>query len=169
MTPSITILLTRISSMVPPRPRRDFMRIPRSVSLNTQLLIVTLRISPLISLPSTTAPCPWTIVQPMIEIFSQGIRSAVSSVPALIAMQSSPTSILQLLIRTPEQDSGLIPSVFGESAGFRIEILSMVTLLHRIGLTVQLGEFSSVTSLIVTRWQLFRPISVGRGYSSSSG
>ncbi|MNC49197.1 hypothetical protein D3C75_983570 [compost metagenome] len=75
--------------------------------------------------------------------------------------------MLQLLMRTPEQDSGLIPSVFGESAGFIIETLSTVILLHSMGLTVQLGEFCSVTSLIVTRAQRSKLISLGRGYSSS--
>lgn len=37
----ITILLTRISSTMPPRPRVDFRRIPRSVPSKTQLLMVT--------------------------------------------------------------------------------------------------------------------------------
>ncbi|MNE63348.1 hypothetical protein D3C80_1586940 [compost metagenome] len=74
-----------------------------------------------------------------------------------------------MLIRTPEQDSGLMPSVFGESAGFRMKTLSIVTLLQTIGLTVQLGELSRVTSFTVTRLHRFRPISVGRGYSSASG
>lgn len=96
----MTILDTRMSSTIPPRPRLDFNRIPRSVSWKIQFEMVILRILPLISLPNTTPPCPWTIVQFVIVIFSQAILSYVSSVPALIAIQSSPTSIWQLLIRT---------------------------------------------------------------------
>ncbi|MNN78044.1 hypothetical protein D3C81_1945590 [compost metagenome] len=76
--------------------------------------------------------------------------------------------MLLLLIRTPLHDSGSIPSVFGESAGLIIDTLSTVTLLHSIGLTVQLGELSSITSLIVTRLQRSKLISFGRGYASSS-
>lgn len=132
----MTILDTRISSTIPPRPRLDFNRIPRSVSWKIQFEMVILRILPLISLPNTTPPCPWTIVQFVIVIFSQAILSYVSSVPALIAIQSSPTSIWQLLIRTFLHDSGSIPSVFGESAGFKIVKLSNVALLQRIGLIV---------------------------------
>lgn len=58
--------------------------------LKIQFEMVILRILPLISLPNTTPPCPWTIVQFVIVIFSQAILSYVSSVPALIAIQSSP-------------------------------------------------------------------------------
>ena len=34
----MTMLLTRMSSTAPPRPRRDLMRIPRSVPMKVQLL-----------------------------------------------------------------------------------------------------------------------------------
>jgi hypothetical protein len=43
-----------------------------------------------------------------------------------------------------EQDSGLIPSVFGESAGFRMDIVNR-HIAAAIGFTVQLSE-SSATS-----------------------
>ena len=55
-TLSITRLLMRTSSTTPPRPRRDFKRTPRSVPRKMQLLTVTFRTSPLISLPITKPP-----------------------------------------------------------------------------------------------------------------
>ena len=73
-------------------------------------------------------------------MFLQGTLSAVPSVPALIAIQSSPTSTWQLLMWIFEQDSGSIPSVFGESYGLLIVTLSIVTLSQSIVLIVQLGE-----------------------------
>ena len=65
-----------------------------------------------------------------IVIFSQGTLTGVSSVPDFIAIQSSPTSIRQSAIRTFWQESGSIPSVFGESDGFFIEIPWMLTSLQ---------------------------------------
>ena len=61
------------------------------------------------------------------------------------------------------QDSGSIPSVFGESAGFKIVKLSNVALLQRIGLIVQLGDWISLISFTVIRWQLWKLINLGRG------
>ena len=52
----MTMLVMRRFSTRPPRSRRVLTRIPRSVPWNTQLLITTLRTSPLISLPMTTPP-----------------------------------------------------------------------------------------------------------------
>src|SRR5438874_2520800 len=70
----MTMLDTRTSSMVPPRPRRVLMRMPRSVSVKTQFEMTTFRTSPLISLPMTTPPWPWAIVQFVIVTFSSGAR-----------------------------------------------------------------------------------------------
>ena len=147
----ITTLLTRISSTTPPLPRVDLIRIPRSVPSNTQLEIVTLRTLPLISLPITTPPCPESMVQLVIVIFSQGTpkRRACASLPDLIVMQSSPTDIWQSLICTLRQDSGFTPSVFGEGA-LSMVIPFMVTLSQNSGLTVQKGEFMIFTPSIFT-------------------
>ena len=84
--------VTQISSTLPPRPRRVLTRMPLSVPSKTQPAMDTRRMEPLISLPSTTPPWPCTIVQPVMVMSSQGISRSQSSVPALMAMQSSPTS-----------------------------------------------------------------------------
>ena len=89
--------------------------------------MTTLRTPPLISLPMTTPPCPCTIVQPVIVMFSHGTRSGEASVPALMVMQSSPTSMWQSLIRTFRHDSGLMPSVLGESGGLVIRTPDTLT------------------------------------------
>ena len=75
----------------------------------------TLRMPPLISLPSTTPPWPSFIVQPRTTIFSLGtpIRRPSALRPDLIAMQSSPVSNVQFSISTSRHDSGLQPSLFG--------------------------------------------------------
>jgi len=95
MTLLITTLLTRMSSTAPPRPRVVLMRMPRSVPSKMQLLIVTLRTPPDISLPMTTPPWPSNIVQLVTVMFSQGrpTRRPSASRPDLIVMQSSPTLI----------------------------------------------------------------------------
>src|SRR5699024_1895402 len=164
----MTTVLTRTFSTVPPRSRRVFSRIPRSDPWNTQLLITMLRTPPLISLPITTPPCPRTIVHPVMVTFSVATRSGVRSVPALSAMQSSPTSMWQSLMRTLRQDSGSMPSVFGESAGLWMCRFVRVTSSQREGCTVQAGELRRATSRIVTRSHSCRPIRVGRGWASSS-
>ena len=132
-TSFITTPVTDTSSTLPPRPRRDLMRMPLSVPSNTQPVIATRRMSPLISLPSTTPPCPCTIVQPVMVTFSQGTRCSASSVPALTAMQSSPTSIWQSLMRTLRQLSGSMPSVLGESDGLTTVSPRMETFSQRSG------------------------------------
>ena len=66
------------------------------------------------------------MVQPVIEIFSLGLGAGVSSVPDLMAMQSSPTSMVQPVIRRFRVPSGSIPSVLGESGGFIIVTPVMV-------------------------------------------
>ena len=49
----------RMFSMIPPRPRRDLKRRPRSVPWKTQLLMATFLMFPVISLPHTIPPCPY--------------------------------------------------------------------------------------------------------------
>ena len=56
ITSSMTMPVTRRFSISPPRPRRVFTRIPRSVPWNTQAEMTTLRTPPAISLPITTPP-----------------------------------------------------------------------------------------------------------------
>ena len=62
-----------------------------------QLEIVTLRMPPLISLPRTTPPWPCAMVQFVMVMFSHGPRfsGASVSIPDLMVMQSSPTSMWQ--------------------------------------------------------------------------
>jgi hypothetical protein len=102
------------------------------VPSKTQSLITTPRTPPDISLPITTPPWPASMVQLAITMFSHGAGSAFdASVPALMAMQSSPTSMWQSVMRTLRHDSGSMPSVFGESAGFLIRIPETRTSSHR--------------------------------------
>ena len=148
----MTILLIRTSWTTPPRPRCVFRRMPRSVPSKTQLLMTTFFTPPDISLPITTPPCPASMVKLVIVIFSQGLftRRPSSSLPHLIAMQSSPTSMWQFEIRTFRHESGLIPSVFGESFGLIMVRSCTVTFSQYTGFTVQAGEFLSVTPSMST-------------------
>src|SRR5690349_14635406 len=84
------------------------------------------------------------MVQLLMVMFSHGpnwLRS-VPSTPDLSVIQSSPTSTWQLEICTFRQESGLMPSVLGESGGLRIMTLLTVTHSQRTGLMVQLGELT---------------------------
>lgn len=163
------MFVMRRSSTTPPRPRRVLSRTPRSVPSKTQSLMTMPRTSPDISLPITTPPWPCSIVQFAMITFSHGAGSADdASVPALMAMQSSPTSIWQSVMRTFRHDSGSMPSVFGESAGFFMRTPETRTSLHRKGWTVQAGEFSSTTSRIVTRVECRKLMRVGRAASRDS-
>ena len=83
------------------------------------LEILILLTPPAISLPTTTPPWPRSIRQLRISYSADG---TLSSLPKkilldLIAMQSSPTEITVPRIRTFWQDSGSMPSVFGEMGG----------------------------------------------------
>ena len=86
------------------------------------------------------------MVQFEIAMFSHGPRLSGSSVsmPDFSVMQSSPTSMWQSEIRTSRHESGLMPSVFGESGGLKIVTLVTVTFSQRTGLMVQAGEFVAV-------------------------
>ena len=161
-TSFITTPVTDTSSTLPPRPRRDLMRMPRSVPSNTQPEIATRRMLPLISLPSTTPPWPCTIVQPVTVMFSQGMAWSASSVPALMAMQSSPTSMWQALMRTLRQLSGSMPSVLGESDGFTTVRPWIVTFSQHSGCTVQAGLFVTLKPSISTRLQFSKQMKHGR-------
>ena len=140
------ILSTRSSSTTPPRPREDFKRIPASVPSNIQLEIATLLTPPDISLPITTPPCPESIIQLVIVIFSQAfpyLRPSASR-PDFIVMQSSPTLMKQSEMRTFRHEVGLIPSVlgpFGFSDGLCIVTPCTTTSSQNAGLIVQKGEF----------------------------
>src|SRR5207253_794995 len=96
--------------------------------------------------------------------FSLGHNSRRPSVslPLLIVMQSSPTSIWQFEIRTFRHDSGLIPSVFGDSGGFWIVTLSIITLSHASGLIVQYGDRLNVSPSTSTFLQFTRRSVRGR-------
>ena len=165
-TSFITTPVTLTSSTTPPRPRRLLMRMPRSVPSNTHPAMDTRRMPPLISLPSTTPPWPCTIVQPVMAMFSQGTFSSASSVPALTAMQSSPTSMWQPVMRTLRQLSGSMPSVLGESNGLTIVSLSIVTSSQRTGWIVQLGLLRTTKSLMRTRVQSSKQTAQGRAAES---
>src|SRR2546425_8166199 len=86
------------------------------------------------------------MVQFEIAMFSHGPRLSGSSVsmPDFRVMQSSPTSMWQSEMRTSRHESGLIPSVFGESAGLGMVTRGTVTLLQRPGLIVHAGEVGAV-------------------------
>src|SRR5512145_2186390 len=90
------------------------------------------------------------------------LRFSVST-PDLMAIQSSPALIEQSEICTLLHESGLIPSVLGESAGLAIVTLWMVRLLQRTGLIVQLGELIAVMPSISTLVQSESAIRRGRG------
>ena len=109
----------------------------------------------------TTPPCPRSIIQFDICIFSQLIFSWLSSVPALIAIQSSPEWIVQFKIFTFLLLFGLIPSVFGESHGFWIVTPSTLTSLHRNGCMVHAGEFKHLIPWISTLVQFSKYIICG--------
>ena len=117
----MTRLLMRTFSITPPRPRVDLMRMPLSVPSNTQLSTTMFFTPPDISLP-IDRPCPWSNVQLTMVQFSIGFptRRPSASRPDLMVMQSSPTSIRQSEMCTLRQESGLMPSVFGEVAGLMI-------------------------------------------------
>ena len=148
---------------MPPRPRVDFRRIPRSVPSKTQLLMVTFFTPPLISLPITTPPCPLNMVQLVIVIFSQGTPSlrACRSRPDLMVMQSSPTEMWQSQMCTFLHDSGLMPSVLGEGTLWMVMPL-MVTLSQNSGFTVQKGELIIFTPSIRTFLQRMGCMKGGR-------
>jgi hypothetical protein len=57
-------------------------------------------------------------------------------------MQSSPVSKVQPSMRTPAQDSGLQPSLFGP--WLRTVTFRTVTLRHRTGWISHIGEFTIV-------------------------
>src|SRR5207247_4824476 len=86
------------------------------------------------------------MVQFEIAMFSHGPRLSGSSVsmPDFSVMQSSPTSMWQSEMRTSRHESGLIPSVFGESAGLVMVTRVTVTFWQRTGLSVHAGEFVAV-------------------------
>ena len=111
----MTMLSTRICSTTPPRPRDAFSRIPASVPSKTQFEMVTRFTPPDISLPITTPPCPESMIQLVIVMFSQAfpyLRPSASR-PDLMVMQSSPTLMKQSEMRTLRQEVGLMPSVLG--------------------------------------------------------
>src|SRR2546423_693277 len=70
--PDMLMLLMSMFSTTPPRPRVVLKRSPLSVSRKTQLVTLTLRTPPDISLPITTPPCPCSTVQLRTTIFSVG-------------------------------------------------------------------------------------------------
>src|SRR5215813_4105647 len=86
-------------------------------------------------------------------------RRPSAFLPALIAMQSSPVSNLQLRIKTSVHDSGSQPSVLGPDSRFSlapvIVMSSTVTFVHSTGCTCHIGEFLSVTPEINTFLQRY--------------
>ena len=117
--------------------------------------MVTRLTPPDISLPITTPPCPESITQLVIVIFSQAFpyfRPSASR-PDLIVIQSSPTLIKQSEIRTFRQEDGFIPSVlgpFGSFEGLLIVTPCTVTLSQKAGFIVQKGELIIFTFSINT-------------------
>src|SRR5574340_1036135 len=101
-------------------------------------------------------------------MFSHGARRSGGSVsmPDLSVMQSSPTSMWQFEMWTWRHESGLMPSVLGESAGLTIVTLSMVTFSQRTGLIVHAGDWVSVMPSTRTFRQLSKETRRGRGYGS---
>ncbi len=141
-TQSMTMLEAKTSSMTPPRPRRVLKRMPRSVPEKMQLEMTMLRTPPVVSLPKATAEWPRCMVQLVIVTFSQGCGLArrSSSLPDLMAMQSSPTSMWHSEMWTLEQESMSMPSVLGESGGLMMERRARVTLSQATGTTAQAPE-----------------------------
>src|SRR5438876_9559711 len=86
------------------------------------------------------------MVQFEIAMFSHGPRLSGSSVsmPDFSVMQSSPTSMWQSEMRTSRHESGLMPSVFGESGGLKIVTVLTARFSQRPGLVVQAGQFVGV-------------------------
>src|SRR5262245_50397736 len=65
-------------------------------------------------------------------------------------------------MRTFRHESGLMPSVFGESGGLTTVTAWIVTLSHASGLIVHMGEFFSVIPLICTLRQSTTRTRIGR-------
>src|SRR6185295_19781894 len=105
-----------------------------------------------ISEPSTTAPWPFSIRQFEIRTRRVGAGSTLASeiLPDLIEMQSSPVEKWTPTMRTSSHESGLMPSVLGESKGASILMLAMVMPFERKGCSVHDGEFLTVTPSIAT-------------------
>ena len=107
-------------SIVPPRIALVLMRTANSSSglSSSQSSAKTLRVPPEHSLPIVTPPWPFFMRQLRMTMFSDGTLTRRPSAlrPALIAMQSSPVSNEQFVMRTSRHDSGSQPSVFGPAA-----------------------------------------------------
>src|SRR5262245_50097552 len=100
-----------------------------------------------ISEPSTTAPCPFSIKQFEIRTrrVATGSLFASEILPDLIEMQSSPVEKCTPTIATSWHESGLIPSVFGESNGASTFNFANVTFCERNGCSVHDGELRTAT------------------------
>src|SRR5207247_4044885 len=109
------------------------------------------------------------MVQFEIAMFSHGPRLSGSSVsmPDFSVMQSSPTSMWQSEIRTSRHESGLMPSVFGESGGLKIVTFLTATFSQRTGLMVQAGEFVAVMPSMRTFDASGNEMSRGRGCATA--
>ena len=140
----MTMLLTRTSSTTLPRPRVDLMRMPRSVPSNVQLEIAMFRTPPVISLPIDHAAVAvhhravgdGDVLDGTADASAPALRE-----PDLIVMQSSPTLMWQSEMCTLRDESGLMPSVLGESSGLSTVTPRMVTSSQATGLIVQNGGF----------------------------
>ena len=112
--PTVT-LRTYTFSISPPRQVLVLIRMTRSRFGLSIRQSSTNKLPPEISLPITTPPCPFLIMQPRTIMFSLGIfHLRPSSLrPDLMAIQSSPVSNVQFSINTFLQDSGSHPSPLG--------------------------------------------------------
>ena len=80
--------------------------------------------------------------------------------PALIAMQSSPVSNAQFVMRTSRHDSGSQPSLFGP--WLEIVTWRTVTFVHSTGLISHIGELVIVTPSMSTLRQRYGWMKLGR-------
>ncbi len=100
--------------MYPPRPSRLFNWNAAHPWLNLQCWTRTLLMPPDSSLPKAIAAAPFTNVQLVIRISSQGRATLTPSwpFPDLTAILSSPVAKVQLSTTTCRHESGSIPSEF---------------------------------------------------------
>ena len=121
-----------MSSTRPPRVRSDLMRMPLSVFSNVQFFTRTLRTPPTVSLP-IDIPWPCLNVQSVTVMSSQANSRPFAFLPDLMAMLSSPQSIVQPVIVTRRHMLGSMPSVLGDRSGARIVMPLTVTPSHSVG------------------------------------
>ena len=159
---------TRIFSMVPPRVRRDLIRMAWSVPSKMQSWQYILRILPLVSVPQTMPDAPRRQEQYRTSTFSVGrlTRKPSRPLPDLIQILSSWQSSVQYSTSTLVEDSMSMPSVRPWPWLLTVQC-RIITLSQYCGTMFQKSDESQVMPSIRTLRQLMGAIILGSSTAPS--